>query len=130
MKRATDPAHLEAIANHPRIRPFIGGDPSVPVKAGQSWARTVALEWPEGGVIFIAETPAVYSAHLVFQRKTKDPLPRCLEALDYLFGLGASAVVADIPPGYRHVRRIAQAAGMKERNGRWWLTAHEHRAKE
>jgi hypothetical protein len=35
--------------------------------------------------------------------------------------------VADIPPGYRHVRRIAVRAGMTERHGRWWLTANEHK---
>lgn len=127
MKRSDDPAFLEGVANHPRVRPYIGGDPSKPVKAGNSWARTVALEWPDGGVVFIAESPAVYSAHLVFARKAKDPLPRCLEALSYLFGLGASAVVADIPAGYRHVRRIARAAGMTQRNGRWWITAKEHK---
>lgn len=112
MKVARSPAFLEGIANSPRVRPWIGG--AGPVHAGETWRRTVALEWDDGGVVFMRESPGVYSAHLVFQRKARDVLDKCREALRDLFTRqGAAKVVASFPPRYRHVRAIAEAAGMR-----------------
>jgi hypothetical protein len=109
VRRATAPDHLERIANHPRVRPFIGG--SGEFRAGESWDRTIALEWDEGGVVFLAEAPGVYSAHLVFLPKTKDVAGKVRAALDYLMPDHADRVLADFPSGFRHVRRLAERIG-------------------
>lgn len=127
MKRAQLPDHLEAIANSPRIRPWLGGDGEV--KAGDTWARTVALQWPEGGVVFMHQGKGVYDAHLVFDRPT-DVLAKCKQALSYLFGIGAKEVIATVPKGYWHVARIAKAAGMQRRGKLYRLTAQEFKHKE
>lgn len=114
MRRATAPDHLERIANHPRVRPFIGGTPESKAsefRAGESWARTIALEWDEGGVVFIEEGPGVYSAHLVFLPKTRDVIGKVAQALDYLMPDHADRVLADFPVGFRHVRRLAERLG-------------------
>lgn len=129
MRLAVSPHRLEAIANNPRVRPYLGGDVSQPVRAADSWARTIALEWPDGGVVFLWEGPAIYSAHLVFQRKAKNTLARCHEALGFLFAKGAWAVVADVQPKNWPARRIAEAVGMTLRGGKWWITATEWQAR-
>ena len=126
MRVATTPDFLESIANDPRVRPWLG-DSSEPVKAGDSWAITRALEWDDGGVVFMDEGVGVYSVHLVFARKAKGVIEKCFQAADWLFAHGGAAVVADIPATHRHVRAVALALGMKERGGRWWLTAAEHK---
>lgn len=110
MKRATDPAFLESVANHPRVRPFLGGEGSF--RAGESWARTIALEWDDGGVVFLEEAPGVYSAHILFLPKAKDVLAKCREAMAYLMPAHADRLLADFPAGFRHVRRIVEACGL------------------
>lgn len=105
MRRAVDSAHLQRIASHPKVRPFIGGDgPVLP---------TIALEWDEGGVVFLEEAPGVYSIHLLFLPKTRDVLGKVRQALDYLIPEHADCVLADFPSGFRHVRRLAEPLGFK-----------------
>lgn len=127
MRVAVTPDSLEAVANHPRVRPWIG-DSGEPVRAGPTWAITKALEWDDqGGILFMDEGDDVYSVHLVFARKTRGVIEKCFQAADWFFAQGGAAIVADIPKTHRHVRAVALALGMKERGGRWWLTAQEHK---
>jgi hypothetical protein len=109
VKRAADPAHLEQIANHPRVRPFIGGQGEI--RAGATWDRTIALEWDEGGVVFLEEAPGVFSIHLVFLPKTRDVAGKVSAALNYLMPSHADVVLADFPAGFKHVRRLAKRLG-------------------
>lgn len=103
MKRATAPDHLERIANHPRVRPFIGDTgPILPV---------IALEWDEGGVVFLEEAPGVFSIHLLFLPKTRDVIGKVRAALDYLMPDHADRVLADFPAGFKHVRRLCAPLG-------------------
>lgn len=112
MRLARTPDHLEAIANHPRVRPYIGPGTDE-FRAGDSWAQTVAFEWDEGGVVFIREAPMRYSVHLVFLPKTKDPAGKLREALRRMFKTDCREVVGMTPSKYRHVRKVAESAGMK-----------------
>lgn len=112
MRVATSPTFLEGVANHPRVRPYIGpgGDE---FRAGDSWQRTVAFEWDEGGVVFIREAPCTYSVHLVFLPKTKDPAGKLREALARIFKTDCREVFGVTPARFRHVRRVAEAAGLR-----------------
>jgi hypothetical protein len=110
MKRAANPAFLESIANDPRVRPFIGG--SGEFRAGDSWKRTIALEWPSGGVVFVREAAGIYSAHLLFLPNAW-PLPKFRAALRYMFTrTGCHTVIGATPLANTRAGRIATAAGM------------------
>lgn len=112
MRVAADPAHLEAIANDPAIRPYLGGDGEV--RAGDSWANTIGLEWDSGGVVFVQEAMGIYSGHLVFARKTQDTLAKVQEAFRHMFcTVKAREIRADFPSHFAHVRRIVRALGMR-----------------
>jgi hypothetical protein len=110
VRRATAPDFLESVANHPRVRPYIGG--SGEFRCGDSWARTIALEWDDGGVVFLEEGPGVYSAHLVFLPKAKDVLGKCQQAMAYLMPQHADRLLCDFPSRYRHVRKIVERCGL------------------
>lgn len=113
MRVARSPAFLEFVANHPRVRPYIGPG-TQRFEAGYSWFRTVALEWPEGGVVFLRELGTIYSAHLVFLPKTKDAAGKFRQALAYLFtNTDCQTVIGQTNTRWRHVRRTAEAAGLK-----------------
>jgi hypothetical protein len=113
MRRARIPDFLESCANHPRVFPHIGCT-EARFSAGASWERTVALEWREGGVVFVEEAPGVYSGHWVFLPKTKDVVGKARAALRYLFThTDAQRVTGKTPLELRHARKAAQAAGMR-----------------
>ena len=113
MRVAVSPALLEAVANHPRVRPYIGPG-SEPCEAGESWQRTIALEWDEGGVVFMREAHGQYSVHLVFLPHTKDPAAKLAQALRHMFTqTDCLEVIGATPTRYRHVRKTATAAGLK-----------------
>lgn len=124
MRRAERPDFLESVANHPRVRPWIGGEGEF--RAGESWTRTVAVEWPEGGVVFVGEAPGIYSGHLVFAPKTRDVLSKVRQAIAYLFShTDASLLVAQFPPTHWHVRKIVQSLGMTPEGDYYRLTAKD-----
>lgn len=113
MRRATSPEFLESVANHPAVLPYIGGN-GQPFKAGESWANTVALEWDEGGIVFLRTAPGVYSAHFVFLPKTRDIPAKCAEALRYMFTrTPCHTVTGKTPLHLKHAVRAAQAGGMR-----------------
>jgi hypothetical protein len=110
---ATSPAFLEGVANDPRVRPHIGPG-THRFEAGESWARTVALEWDTGGIVFLREAEGVYSGHWVFLPKTPDVIGKARAALAYLFAnTNANAVIGQTPVHLKHALRAAKAAGMR-----------------
>lgn len=114
MKRATTPDFFLACCNHPRVRPYIGGDcQGVVTMDPQRWERSVILEWPEGCIAFERIGKGVYSAHWAFLPKAPDIAARARQALAYLFGRGAERIVGKTPHTFRHALRAAQAAGMR-----------------
>jgi hypothetical protein len=122
MMIADSPEFLESIANHPRVRPWVGGDGVSPVKAGESWQRSRAVQWDDGGVVFMEESPGTFSVHLVFQRKAKNVLEKLASAKAYIMGQpDVFRLVATFPPAYRHVRRCAQAMGLTPIGSAWVL---------
>lgn len=113
MRVADSPAFLEGVANNPRVRPYIGPG-THEFRAGESWWRTLALEWGEGGIVFLDEGRGTYSAHWVFLPKTPDVVGKAREALRYLFThTDARRVIGKTPLKLRHARKAAKAAGMR-----------------
>lgn len=136
MRVADSPTFLESVANDPRVRPFIGPG-SEEVRAGDSWARTLGLEWDTGGIVFMDQGDGVYDAHLLFLPGTQHTLAKCREALRYLFTrTKARKVIGSIPVDNTRARRIASAAGMqhtqvRDGHAHYALTARDWvRAKE
>lgn len=112
MKRATSPDFLLTVANHPRNAPYTGAawteyDPA-------RWAHTVALEWPDGGVVFEQCRSGAWSFHWVFLPRAKDVVSKGREAIAYLFRhTGAQRVIGNAPTKFRHATKAASAAGMR-----------------
>lgn len=114
MKRATSPEFFLACCNHPRIRPYIGGDGQSVVEMDPArWERSYVLEWPDGCIAFERISPGVYSAHWAFLPGATQVVAKGKQALRWLFGRGAERVVGKTPLRFRHAIRAARAAGMK-----------------
>jgi hypothetical protein len=112
VRRASDPVFLESIANDPRIASRVGSDGSF--RAGDSWDRTVALEWDTGGIVFLQEAPGLYSGHWVFLPGTPGVVAKGRQALDYLFSnTDAQHVIGLTPLDNPRAIRAAIGAGMR-----------------
>lgn len=113
MRVARSPAFLEWVANHPRVRPYIGPG-TERFEAGHSWQETIALEWDTGGIVFVRTAPRVYSAHWVFLPDTTDVVGKARQALRHMFtATDAQKITGRTPMKLRHARKAAQAAGMR-----------------
>ena len=113
MRVATSPAFLEACANCPRVRPYIGGGLGL-FAAGESWKHTVGLEWDTGGIVFVQHSPGIYSGHWVFLPGTTDVVAKARDALRHMFTeTNALKITGKTPLKLRHARKAAQAAGMR-----------------
>ena len=100
---------LESIANHPRVIRAIGFS-GERFAAGESWNWSIGLEWPSGGIVFVRESPGVYSGHLVFAPKTRDVLGKTRDAFRYMFTrTPAHTITGQIRLENLPARRIARA---------------------
>jgi hypothetical protein len=128
VRRAESPEFLESLANDPRIRPFIGGEGEV--RAGETWKDSIGLEWHNGGMVFLRESPGVYSAHLLFLPHAS-PLKKVLQAFRYMFTRTAChTVIGQIPTDNTKARRLALLVGMdylgdKHGHSHYRLTARD-----
>lgn len=111
MQVADSPDFLESVANHPRVHPFVCDDTAGPVRLGEHWQDCIGLEWPEGGFLFHRRDPTTYEVHTLFLPKTPDVDAKAEEALAYIFGLGAEAIVTQVARDLPHVRRFAVRHG-------------------
>lgn len=111
MKLATAPGHLERIANHPKVFPYIAGHGRERFDLSGVWADCIAFEWPEGGLIFHQHAPDSYNVHVLFLPKTRDTQGKARQAVGVMFDAGAKELVAAIPADLPHCRRLAQSIG-------------------
>lgn len=112
MRRSTGPDFLLAVAQHPRNAAYTGAawaqyDPA-------RWERTVALEWPDGGVVFERLQSGAWEGHWVFLPHAQGVVRKGREAIAYLFThTDAQRVIGKTPTKFRHAIKAARAVGMR-----------------
>lgn len=113
MRVSDSPDFLESVANHPRVYPYVRSDADGPIRFGAAWADCIGLEWDEGGFLFCRRDPTTYEVHTLFLPKTRDVDAKAEEALAYVFGLGADAILTQVARDLPHVRRFAERHGFR-----------------
>jgi hypothetical protein len=89
IRRTLDPAFLNSVANHEKVRPMIGGDISQPVDLTghiQNLAN-ICLVAEGGGWLLLNLAPGLYEAHTLFlpEARGKAYFRQLREALRWLF---------------------------------------------
>lgn len=126
MIRTNNPEFLEAIANHPEVRPWLGGDPETPVRLAQMMAdpNTYALVNHEGGFLVHQLAPGQYECHTIYHpghSNPRDVIRTMQAAFEFMFvETNCVEVVTRIHAENERAAKLADIAGFIElftRNG-------------
>ena len=117
--RSFDAAFFNAVANHPDVRPFIGGKLNetldvTPILADHG---NYALAGQHGGFVYTWCAPGVYEVHTLILPigRGKWALDAARMSLAMMAGNGAETVWTRVREDMRAVRAFTIAAGMRPR---------------
>jgi len=109
---------INALANHPLIRPEIGGDPKLPLDLTDviDCDRNVCLMGEHGGFVYIWTGPNSYEVHTIIGEngRGKWALDAARESLAQMAdNHGARHIWTRVAASQRNVRAFTIAAGLK-----------------
>lgn len=117
LERSCDAEHINAVVNHPDVRPFVGGD------SDEELDLTPLVERPEhwflmdehGGFLLAWSAPGIREVHTFVMPEGRGQwaADRRAEMLDYARANGTKMLWTKIPPTWPHVERFARQGGMK-----------------
>jgi hypothetical protein len=118
LKRTLEAAHLNAVANHPEVRPWIGGEGALDLGPIIANPVNVALIHPHGGWVFARHEPGIYEVHTLCRAagRGKGQLIAWREAARWMFTrTDAREIVTRIPDDNAGAGAAAALCGFKQR---------------
>lgn len=108
-----DPAIINSFANHPEIRPFIGGEGDLDLTS-ITIDPNVALFGEHGGFCLSWTAPGTYEVHtmIVKQGRGRWALEAAREGIDHLVSIGVHHLWTRVHPEARNVERFTRSMGM------------------
>jgi hypothetical protein len=111
--RTFDAAALNAVANHPDVRPWLLGEGAIDLTVAISDANNIALVADDGGFVLTALGGGDYEVHTIFEPGAKDVLAKTLSGINYVFTrTDCTRIVTKIFDGNKRAAMLAKAAGM------------------
>jgi len=117
IQRTLDGAFLTEVANHPEVRPWLGGDGYIDLRQAIATPENVALQCDGGGFVFNRIGDALYEAHSLFLPEYRGTFAvRELQAaLRYMFtATDCLEILTRVPDGNKAARMFAALAGGRE----------------
>jgi RimJ/RimL family protein N-acetyltransferase len=118
LKRTLEAAFLNAVANHPEVRPWIGGEGELDLSAIAGNPINVALIHPHGGWVFVRHEPGTYEVHTLCRAagRGKGQLTAWREAARWMFTrTDAREIVTRIPDDNPGAGAAAALCGFRQR---------------
>jgi hypothetical protein len=116
LERSFDADFINAVVNHPEVRPYIGDGPDVldlsdAIEQQQNWF----LMGEHGGFALIWSAPGVYEVHTFILPEGRGAWGAKArnEGIDFARDHGAAMLWTKVPPKAPHVARFARQGGMK-----------------
>ncbi|MBP2159547.1 MULTISPECIES: hypothetical protein [Asticcacaulis] len=115
MKRTLDPSHLNAVANHPAVRPHIGGgDGELDLTELVGNTANYVLTGEHGGFVAVRHFPGTYEVHTLFTPEGRGAaaMEAGRESLGTIFSeTDAIEVLTRVPRPNKAARLFAEANG-------------------
>lgn len=118
VRRTMDPRRLNEVANHPDVRPWIGGEKPIDLADLAKDPRNFLLEAQHGGWIFARHEPGTYELHTLFlpQGRGKACLQAWRAAERWIWSsTDAREIVTRVPRHNAGAAFAARLCGFKER---------------
>jgi hypothetical protein len=110
-----DAGRLNRVANHPDVRPWLGGEGPVNWAPTLADSRNVALETGHGGWVFINLGDGRYEVHSQMLPEGRGDWEAARAALRVMFtATDCMEVVSKVPDGNAGAKGIARAMGFQE----------------
>ena len=118
IKRATDAGHLNAILNHPTVRPWVApkAEGVLDLTGMVADERNVVLMGELGGCAFLWLQPGIYEVHTQVLREGRGKWTRALTeaCVRHMFTrTEAYEIVTRVPAGHLAAKAAAEAQGMR-----------------
>ncbi len=116
LRRTMDATHLNLVANHPEVRPWIGGEGLADLQPILDAPHNVALESAHGGFIAVRLEDDLYECHSLFlpEGRGVETMHARAEAARYFFtATPARTLVTRVPARNRAALGLARAAGFE-----------------
>lgn len=117
IERSFDAEIINALVNHPAIRPHVGGDPSVPIDLTAAVGNTdnYFLLGDHGGFACSWTAPKTYEIHTFVRPEGRGKWAYQLARAgrDYMEAIGATHLWTRVHPDAENVKRFTLAAGFK-----------------
>jgi hypothetical protein len=118
IKRTMDATFLNKVANHPEVRPWLGGDGVLNLEGLAADPANILLETDGGGWVLHAIMPSVYELHTMFlpEGRGRAYFAAAREALRWMFSrTDALEIVTKCPDDNGPARMAASVIGFRER---------------
>jgi len=118
VRRTMEATFLDTVANHPEVRPALGGVGPISLGAILADAANFALVTDAGGWVFVRHEPGAYELHTLFLRhgRGRACLAAWREAARYMFlATDAREIVTKVPANNPGAAFAAQKCGFVER---------------
>lgn len=113
--RTFDPAFLNRVANHPDVRPWLGGEGVLDLTQTIMNPANFALVSDGGGFVLIQHEPAIYEVHSQFLPEGRGQTVQAMRAgFDYMFTrTDCYQVVTQVPDNNKAAAALAKAADFR-----------------
>ena len=115
--RTFDAELVNAIVNHPAVRPFVGGDGESELDLTEAVQNkdNIAYANDSGGFLFMWTAPRCYEVHtfILPEGRGRKAYEFAREARDYMEEQGALHLWTRVKPEAENVRRFTLAAGFE-----------------
>ena len=115
--RTLDGAFFNEIANHPEVRPWLGGKGALDLRQAVANPANVAMRYLGGGLIFERLADGLYEAHSMFlpERRGRYAVVTMRDALEYVFtATDCLEILTRVPDGNKAADGFARLAGGRE----------------
>lgn len=113
IRRTFDPTELNSVANHPEVRPWLGGEGELDLTSLVMNPQNFTLMGSGGGFLLQRHDAGVYEVHSQFRPGT-DAMASMREGLDYMFcRTDCERLVTQVPDDNRSAKGLAVAAGFR-----------------
>jgi hypothetical protein len=117
IERSFDTERANYLANHPAVRPFVGGDgqSELDLSTLVSDDNNYLLLGPHGGFLATWSAPGTYEIHTFILPEGRGLAAKQLaqEGRDYMAGIGATHLWTRVQRGMENVRLFTLAAGLR-----------------
>ena len=112
MIRTFDPSFFNEVANHPDVRPWLGGEGELDLSVAIRNPINFTLQGEGGGFVLMRHEPGIYEAHSLFLPGSRGQTVRTMRAgFDYMFTrTDCGQIVTQIPDNNPAAAALAKLA--------------------